>query len=510
MGRNTLVLAGFIILKFILQYILISPVYDLHRDEFLYLDQANYLAWGYLSVPPFNSWISLIIKLLGNGVFWVKFFPALFGALTIVVVWKTIEELKGNLFALCLGATCVLFSALLRLNTLYQPNSLDILCWTAFYFVAIKYINTEKLKWLFLGALVFAVGFLNKYNIAFLIIGLFPALFLSRHRPLLLNTKVLLPLLLATILILPNLIWQYQNQFPVFYHFKQLSELQLVHVDRMGFLKSQLMFFAGALLLIFSALYAFWMYEPFHKYRFFFWSLLFTLLVFLYFKAKDYYAMGLYPIYIAFGAVYLSESLNNGWKRIFKPVLIALPVLFFILMYQVVFPNKSPEFIVANEDRYKRIGLLRWEDGKDHAIPQDFADMLGWKELAAKVDLAYAAMPDPELTLVLCDNYGQAGAINYYSRKGIRAVSFNADYIDWINLGPEYRHVIRIKNQHETQKEFEEISPYFEMAQISGSITNPFAREYGTSILAFIGSSVNINEIVKAEIDEVKNRRLTP
>ncbi len=138
MPRNNRYLAIFIILKFALQFILISPEYELQRDEFLHLDQANHLAWGYLSVPPVTSWISTIIKLLGNSVFWVKFFPALFGALTIVIVWKTIKELKGNTYALILGATCVLFSALLRLNTLYQPNSLDILCWTTFFYLVIK------------------------------------------------------------------------------------------------------------------------------------------------------------------------------------------------------------------------------------------------------------------------------------------------------------------------------------------------------------------------------------
>src|SRR5690606_29902679 len=113
---------------------------------------------------------------------WVKFFPALFGALTMLVVWKTIEELKGGMYALILGATCVLFSVLLRLNTLYQPNSFDVLAWTAFYFVVLKYINTEKKRWLFIGAVVFALGFLNKYNIAFLLIGMFPALLLTEHR----------------------------------------------------------------------------------------------------------------------------------------------------------------------------------------------------------------------------------------------------------------------------------------------------------------------------------------
>ena len=173
MSNKTIILISFIALKFLLQYILISPEYELQRDEYLHLDQANHLAWGYLSVPPFTSWNSYIIQLLGNSVYWIKFFPALFGALTIVIVWKSIEVLNGSLFALVLGATCVLFSVLLRVNTLYQPNSYDILSWTILYFILIKYIKSENPKWLFIGAAMFALAFLNKYNIVFLLFGLY-------------------------------------------------------------------------------------------------------------------------------------------------------------------------------------------------------------------------------------------------------------------------------------------------------------------------------------------------
>ncbi|HNC37850.1 MAG TPA: glycosyltransferase family 39 protein, partial [Chitinophagaceae bacterium] len=165
-----------------LQFLLLSSVYELQRDEFLHLDQANHLAWGYLSVPPLTSWTSYIIQLLGNSIFWIKFFPALYGALTIFIVWKAIEDLNGNLFALILGATCVLFSSLLRTNILYQPNSLDVLSWTVLYFILIKYIKTEDLKWLYVGAIAFAIGFLNKYNIVFLLIGVFPSLLITKHR----------------------------------------------------------------------------------------------------------------------------------------------------------------------------------------------------------------------------------------------------------------------------------------------------------------------------------------
>ena len=92
MKKGRLICCLFILLKFVLQYVLVNDVYELHRDEFLHLDQAKHLAWGFHSVPPVTSWISWIILQLGNGIFWVKFFPALFGALTILVVWKTIER----------------------------------------------------------------------------------------------------------------------------------------------------------------------------------------------------------------------------------------------------------------------------------------------------------------------------------------------------------------------------------------------------------------------------------
>ncbi|WP_194777912.1 ArnT family glycosyltransferase [Pararhodonellum marinum] len=507
MIKKTLILTGFIVLKFILQYILISPAYDLQRDEYLYLDQANHLAFGYLSVPPVTSWISYIIKFLGNSVFWIKFFPAFFGSMTILVVWKTIEELRGNLFALTLGATCVLFSILLRLNTLYQPNSLDVLCWTAFYFVVIKYINTEKPKWLYVGAVVLAIGFLNKYNIVFLLIGLFPAFMMTAQRKLLLNKNFLIAISLFLLLILPNLIWQYNNQFPVFNHLRELSELQLVNVNRWDFLKSQLLFFTGSLFVIISALIALWSYEPYGKYRPFFWSIIFTLIVFMYFRAKDYYAVGIYPIYIAFGAVYLADLFERRRIKILQPIAIAVPILFFIPMYHVAFPNKSPEYFAENGQRLKTLGLLRWEDGNDYELPQDYADMLGWKELAYKVDKVYSSLPNQEMTLILCDNYGQAGAINYYSTQGIRAVSFNADYINWFNLDQEYINLIRIKRSSEREMEWEKTSPYFHTALIADSVTNHFAREYGTTIFAFIDTKVDINERIKIEIEEVKNFR---
>jgi len=508
MKKNTIILIAFIALKFLLQFLLISSGYELHRDEYLHLDQANHLALGYLSVPPFTSWTSYIIQLLGNSIFWIKFFPAVYGALTIYIVWKSIGELNGKLFALILSATCILFSALSRLNILYQPNSFDVLSWTALYFVALKYFKTENTKWLFIGAVIFAFGFLNKYNIVFLLTGIVPALLLTRQRKIFAQPTLYLAAVLALVIILPNLLWQFNNHFPVIHHLKILAETQLVNVDRMVFLKTQLLFFIGSVLVIISSLYALLFYKPFEPYRFFFWSMFCTLAVFTYLKAKDYYAIGVYPIYIAFGSVYLEDLLKNGWKKYLQPVFVAIPLLLFIPIFNIGFPNKSPDYILQHAENYKKFGLLRWEDGKDHILPQDFADMLGWKELASKVDSVYAGLPDKSNTLILCDNYGQAGAINYYTRQKISAVSFNADYINWFDLTKKYKNLIRVKEPGDgADTELQKTSPIFQTSILAGSIKNRYAREYGTTIFAFTGAKIDIIDRIKDEIDRKKNYR---
>lgn len=124
------ILLSFIALKMILQFVLVNPIYELHRDEFLHLDQAAHPAFGYVSVPPFTSWMASFIYFMGGGLFWIRFVPAFFGALTIVFAWLIVEVLEGKLTAKVLVASLLIFSVYVRINVLFQPNSFDILAWT--------------------------------------------------------------------------------------------------------------------------------------------------------------------------------------------------------------------------------------------------------------------------------------------------------------------------------------------------------------------------------------------
>jgi len=234
--------------------------------------------------------------------------------------------------------------------------------------------------------------------------------------------------------------------------------------------------------------------------------MIFTLAIFMYLRAKSYYAIGLYPIYISFGSVFLGSILKTGWKKYWRWTLISIPVIFYILLFNLLFSLRSPEYIIAHSGRFKDLGLLHWEDGKDHVLPQDFSDMLGWKELAYKVDTIYSRLPASEQTLILCDNYGQAGAINYYGKNVKKAaVSFNADYINWFNLDKRYDNLIRIKSNENKDNELATSSPFFERASIGGSILNPLAREYGTTIFVFKKARIDIRGRIREEIDKTKN-----
>lgn len=502
--KETLALLAFMVFKFVFQFLLTDPVYELHRDEFLHLDQGKHLAWGYLSVPPVTSWQSWFILQMGGSEFWVRFFPALFGAMTLWIVWKAAQFLGGNFFALILSAFCITFSVLLRLNGLFQPNSLDVLCWTVLFYFFIRYAQSEKRKWLYYSALVFAVGFLNKYNILFQIAGIAIGLLISRERRIFTKPTLYIASAIALLLISPNIIWQIQHGFPVIHHMEELARTQLSNVSRYTFLKTQLLFFLGGILVLLAGFWSLIFYFPFRKYRFLLWSFVVTMGLFLLMRAKDYYAIGLYPIFLAFGSVYISRFAVGRFKVPMQIAFLLIPILIFIPMYRVAFPNKTPSEIIENPDAYRELGMLRWEDGKQHHIPQDFADMIGWEELASKVDSVYLASPDKASTLVLCDNYGQAGAINFYSKHGIKAVSFNADYVNWFDLQKRYNHLIRIKEKNAASEEIVETAPFFKNARISASVKNPYAREKGTTVFFFSDARIDITPRIRQEIQKEK------
>lgn len=497
------VLAAFVILKLFLHCFLVSPAYELHRDEFLHLDQAGHLALGFQSVPPVTSIFALIIKLLGASTFVVRTVTAAIGAGTIIFSWLIVKELKGDLYAKVLCTIGLFCCAIARLDLLFQPNAFDILSWTAAYYFLIRYVNTGKSRLLYYLAAAIAIGFLNKYNIAFLVLGLAAALGISNVRHIYLNKHLYMAIGFALFLVLPNLIWQYLHHFPVVWHMKELSKTQLQNINRLDFLKEQLLYYVGCLPLLIAAAVAFFVYKPFRNIRWIGLSFLITIALFTWFRGKAYYAAGLYPVLMACGSAYLSAIWKGGILRYFRilPPAFAIGTFAFILPF--AYPVLEPSEIQKRHEEFEKIGLLRWEDGLKHQLPQDNADMLGWKELAEIVDEAYAKLPERQSAIVLCDNYGEAGAINYYSRfKHINAVSFSADYMTWMRLDRPVKHVILVVEADDDDPERKVEQPLFERIEQIGYIQNKMAREYGTKVYLLENAKVDINKRLRSELKQ--------
>lgn len=497
---SVLILLSIVILKMFLHVFAIDKSFDLHRDEYLHLDVANHLAAGYSSVPPFISWIAYLIKLLGNSVFWVKFFPAAFGALTIICSWKIAVALGGKLFASSLTAFALLFSVLFRINILFQPNSFEIFFWTIAFLFIVKYIQTHQPKWLMYLSLAIAFGFLNKYSIAFLVTAVFMAFAGSKERILFANKYFYIALAITLLLISPNIYWQWKNNFPVIHHMKELAETQLVHIKRTEFLKEQMLFFFQAIFILIAAAVGFIFYNPFKPYRIIGLSFVFCLTILCLLKAKPYYAFPLYPVMIAFGSVYLESILTTGWRKSLRPLCFVFILLFFY-PYAIRLPIVSAETMMSNTIFNEKEHT--WEDGIKHPISQDYADMLGWQELAYKANIALHQFPKDQYNLIITDNYGQAGAINYYAKQS--AVSFNADYINWFNLSKKINNVVFVqeaKNEPITQNK---LSKLFKNVQLFDSLTTPNSRERGTRIYILENADSSINVIFQEVIHNRKN-----
>ena len=74
--------------------------YGFHRDELATLDDARYLAWGYVAYPPITPFIARIaLTLFGPTQVGVRLFGALAQSIAMIVAGLMARELGGRRWA---------------------------------------------------------------------------------------------------------------------------------------------------------------------------------------------------------------------------------------------------------------------------------------------------------------------------------------------------------------------------------------------------------------------------
>ena len=215
----------------------------------------------------------------------------------------------------------------------------------------------------------------------------------------------------------------------------------------------------------------------------------------------------MYPVLFAFGAYHLEQFTSvkrKALKYIFVLVPFALGVLFIPLSLPIFRPEKLDNFY--KKTNMVKSGALKWEDLKDHPLPQDFSDMLGWEEMAQKVSAAYEKLDSTEKkqTILFCDNYGMAGAVNFYAAKYHlpQAYSDNASFLYWLPDSVHIHNLILVTDDEgEMQKPF---IKNFSSAILNDSVTNFYAREKGDLIITLKNANNDFNKFFKEKIEKDK------
>jgi hypothetical protein len=483
-----LIASGFVIMKLLIHFFT-NTNYELHRDEMLYLAFGIHPAFGYASNPPllgFFSW--LIVHLHGYSEFWVRFIPALTGGIVVVLIAQLVKELRGGKMALVISCLAYLVSPVfLRVHSLYQPVCFDELFWVLITWLFMRMINTRDPRyWLWIG-LASGVAFLNKYSVVFLLAGLVVSMILTPHRIMFRSRYFIHGLILGLMFILPNIIWQYLNNWPVVGHMKELYDTQLVHVTLISFLTGQILMLFSALPVWITGLLVFLVANSVKTYRFLAYTYIIVIILLILGKGKMYYSLGLYPFLLAGGGIALEKYLRGKWV-IVNYLVMAFAVIFgfLILPYSLpVLPAESLARYCKESVKYMGSGAITWEDGKVHEIPQDYADMMCWKELAGLVVKAYNQLDaaEKEKCMIYAGNYGQAGAIQFYGRNnGLPVpICLSDSYLFWapdtIGTGP----LIDIND------EAGDLDKLYENFTEVGRINNPFFRENGLRVYLCTG-----------------------
>ncbi len=478
-------------------------LFEFHRDELLYFSLGQHLALGYHSVPPFIGMLAFVsTKLFGYTLFAAKFFPALAGGILIYLSGIIAKELKGGLYAQILTAISLLVSLLfIRAFGLFQPVVFDILFWTLAIYLFIRYLNSNQPKYILLFGVAIGIGFLNKYNILFLVISLFTAVIFTQHRKIYTLKHLYIAALVAFAIVLPNIVWQIVNGFPVIEHMAELRDSQLVNMNPAIFLSEQLLMVIPSTIIAIPAIFFLLMSKHMKDYRVLGYYAVAVLAVFLLLDGKTYYTAGIYPMLIASGAVVFEKILKRLYSRI---ILIAILLVLGYINLPMGKPIYKPEELVVYFDKVEKLtgnnAIRRDEDNNYNKLPQDYSDMLGWKELTSITNKAWQLVQNKNSSIIYAENYGQAGAICVIGKRYNlpNALSFSDNFRFWLpkSFSTEITEVIYINDEIG-----EDVQELFADIQKVGKISNPLAREYGTTVYLCRNPKKSFNKFWKEVIN---------
>lgn len=227
-SRHTILLLWLTVLTAYRMWVIPRLGISLYVDEAQYWTWAQHLDWGYFSKPPMIAWlIALATGLFGDGLIAVKL-PALL--LYPATAWL-IYLLGIRLFDARSGFRAAIAFSLMPLVSaigLFVSTDAPLLFfWTAALLFLLRALEKDRwLDWILLGTMV-GLGCLSKYTMA--AFGLSAGLLVlmdPARRQALANARLWIAVIIAALIFVPNVLWNWAHHFPTLVHTADITHLE--------------------------------------------------------------------------------------------------------------------------------------------------------------------------------------------------------------------------------------------------------------------------------------------
>jgi 4-amino-4-deoxy-L-arabinose transferase-like glycosyltransferase len=438
----------------------VADRYGWHRDELYYLASSRHLALGYVDYPPIAPLLARIDQsIFPDSLPGLRLLTVLAGAAVIVIAALIAREFGGNRLAQALAGLAVLISPLfVGANILFQTVSFDQLAWAVICWLFVRLLRgADPREWLWLG-LAFGIGLETKYTVIGLGIAILVGLLATPERRRLAGRWPWLGFLIAILLLLPNVAWQFGHHWDsVAYTLNHRGA-----TDGPVAYWVQQFLLAGPQLLPIVVMGVVWLWRN-PRFRAAAVTVIAVELLFFLAGGKAYYPAPIYPLAYAAGCIWLGDAVRRRWIR---RVLVAIAVVITVVLLPIGLPV-LPAQVMADSGIWK--------------ARKDFADMYGWPDLVQQVATVYRHLPvaDRGSVMILASNYGEAGALDLFGRGLPPMVSAHLTYYYWApaHMVPSTVIVVGYPRDY--------LATFFGDVQQAGTVTNSYGvrnEEFGKPI----------------------------
>ena len=412
--------------------------YGIFIDELYYVSCAKRLAWGYVDHPPLAPFVLRgALAIFGDSIVALRAPAATLGALVVFLTGWLAGRLGASRYGQAIACAAVISSPLLQvLFGYYSMNSIEVVLWLALGATLIEIEQRNDARWWLLFGALAGVALLTKHTVTTYAAALGAAMILTPARRHLRSPWIWAGSALALLLALPNGIWQQAHGWPSLEFYRNAALYKNNPASPGQILMQQVLFMSPGVLPVTLAGLAWLWRRPGAQLRHL--PLQFVVLLGLLMwsaQSRPDRLAGVYPLVFAAGGVWLGQlAASHRGVRIALPVWIGVWGL-------LLLPVGTPVLSVDQTARYlARLGISHQSErgaGKRTALPQHYADRLGWPALVADVAAVRDTLPpeDRRRVMFFAQAYGTASALDWLGHSR-QLFPVYATHNTWFYWGP--------------------------------------------------------------------------